>query len=90
MAKIKATMLRKLHTQMGAILDEFETNCAAEKAAGGQDNDPNGQAGAQTRVAAGGADDTPDNTPQVGGNDSASRGVPMREAFKHFGRIKQL
>jgi len=75
MAKIKATLMRKLHTQMGAILDEFETNSAAERAAaGGVDNDPTGQAGA---------------TPAVrGAQDSAPR-KSMSEAFPGFDRIRK-
>jgi hypothetical protein len=90
MAKIKATMLRKLHTDMGAILDEFERNCAAEKAAGGRDNSPTLAAGAATRVAASGQDDTPDNTPRTGANDSAPNGgKSMSDAFPGFDRIRK-
>jgi hypothetical protein len=74
MAKIKLKLLRSLHSQMAEIFNEYDANCAAEKAAAGADELGTGP---QTSVA-GAQDSAP-----------RGRGKSMAEAFPHFNRIKR-
>jgi len=76
MAKIRGTLLRKLHSQMGAILDEFETNCAEERAAGGKDKVLD-LAGPDTDVI------SPPDEHQGAMDSRGERTLSMREAFWH-------
>jgi hypothetical protein len=80
MANIKGTMLRKLHTKMGEVLDEFEANVAADKAAARDGvldlNDPNSN-NLSTPESEGAQDSRP------------RRGKSMSEAFPGFDRIRK-
>jgi hypothetical protein len=83
MASIKGNLLRKLHTQMGQCLDEFEASIAADKAGKGKArdgvldlNDPNSN-NLSTPESEGAEDSRP------------RRGKSMSEAFPGFDRIRK-
>jgi hypothetical protein len=74
MAKMRTGALRKLHADLGQILADYDSSCAAQKAAAG-DNELG--IGPETSV-------------QGNANDSAARGGKvhtMAEAFPNLNRI---
>jgi hypothetical protein len=83
MASIKGNLLRKLHTQMGQCLDEFEASIAADKAGKGKARDG-------VLDLSGAEPDT--HTPESeGAQDSRPRrgAKSMSEAFPGFDRIRK-
>jgi len=74
MAKMRTGALRKLHADLGKILEDYDASCAEQSAAADEDDDTP-------------AMDNPPHTPgtpraPIAGADSAPRGaVSMREGF---------